>query len=78
MAQKNKALEKEIKEMIKSLNKQTGAKLSYTNLYDDIKSALEPHMASGGRFGGETTAEQFDTALSRVRLYCQENGIIYE
>ena len=39
---------------------------------------LEPHMASGGRFGGETTAEQFDTALSRVRLYCQENGIIYE
>lgn len=36
----NKALEKEIKEMIKVLNKQTGAKLSYKKLYEDIESAL--------------------------------------
>lgn len=46
MAQKNKALEKEIKATIKALNKQTGAKLSYTSLYEDIESALQPHMSA--------------------------------
>ena len=45
MPQKNKTLEKEIKARIKELNKQTGAKLSFTKLYEDIESALEPHMA---------------------------------
>ena len=46
MPQKNKALEKEIKARIKELNKQTGAKLSFTKLYEDIESALQPHMAT--------------------------------
>lgn len=45
MPQKNKALEKEIKARIKELNKQTGANLSFTKLYEDIESALQPHMA---------------------------------
>ena len=39
---------------------------------------LEPHMSSGGQFGGQTTTDQFDAALSRVRSFCQDNGIIYE
>lgn len=47
MAQKNKALEKEIRAKIKELNKQTGAKLSYTKLYEDIESALQPHLELG-------------------------------
>ena len=38
----------------------------------------EPHMSSGGQFGGQTTTDQFDAALSRVRSFCQDNGIIYE
>lgn len=46
MPQKNKTLEKEIKARIKELNKQTGAKLSFTKLYEDIESALPPHMAA--------------------------------
>lgn len=46
MPQKNKTLEKEIKAKIKELNKQTGAKLSFTKLYEDIESALQPHMAA--------------------------------
>ena len=36
---------------------------------------LEPHMSSGGQFGGQTTTDQFDAALSRVRSFCQDNGI---
>jgi hypothetical protein len=39
---------------------------------------LEPHMSSGGRFAGETTPTQFDAAISRVRSFCEDNGIIYE
>ena len=46
MPQKNKTLEKEIKARIKALNKQTGAKLSFTKLYEDMESALQPHMAA--------------------------------
>jgi hypothetical protein len=44
MVQNNKDLINEIKETIKELNKKTGAKLSYTKLYEDIEEALQPHM----------------------------------
>lgn len=30
---------------------------------------LEPHMSSGGRFGGETSEEQFTAALDKVRYF---------
>lgn len=39
---------------------------------------MEPHMSSGGRFAGETTQAQFDAAISKVRSFCEDNGIIYE
>lgn len=39
---------------------------------------LEPHMSSGGRFGGQTSPEQFDAALERVRNYCRNYGLEYE
>lgn len=39
---------------------------------------LEPHMSSGGQFGGQTTPEQFDAALDRVRGYCRKYGLEYE
>lgn len=39
---------------------------------------LEPHMSSGGRFGGQTSPEQFDAALERVRGYCRACAIRYE
>ena len=46
MPQKDKNLEREIKARIKELNKQTGAKLSFAKLYEDIESALQPHMTA--------------------------------
>lgn len=39
---------------------------------------LEPHMSSGGQFGGQTSPEQFDAALERVRDYCRKYGLEYE
>lgn len=39
---------------------------------------LEPHLSSGGQFGGKTTPEQFDIALDRVRGYCRQYGLAYE
>ena len=39
---------------------------------------LEPHMSSGGQFGGATTPEQFDAARGRVRGYCRACGLEYE
>lgn len=39
---------------------------------------LEPHMSSGGQFGGRTSPEQFDAALERVRGYCRSCGLEYE
>lgn len=39
---------------------------------------LEPHMSSGGQFGGQTSPEQFDDALDRVRGYCRKYGLEYE
>lgn len=39
---------------------------------------LEPHMSSGGQFAGETTPEQYNAAIAKVRTYCMDNGIIYE
>lgn len=39
---------------------------------------LEPHMSSGGQFGGQTSPEQFDAALARVREFCRKAGLEYE
>lgn len=39
---------------------------------------LEPHMSSGGAFGGTTSIEQFDAALAKVRGFCRKYGIKYE
>lgn len=39
---------------------------------------LEPHMSSGGQFGGETSSEQFDAALARVQNFCRKYGLQYE
>ena len=49
MPEKNKTLEKEIKARIKELNKQTGANLSFTKLYEDIVSAQLPYKEQGDR-----------------------------
>ena len=40
MPQNNKTLKKEIRTMIKELNKQTGAKLSFTSLYEELSSVM--------------------------------------
>lgn len=40
--------------------------------------SLEPHMSSGGQFGGETTPEQYKKALSNVKHFCHKYGIICE
>lgn len=39
---------------------------------------LEPHLSQGGRFGGQTTPEQFDAALERVRAYCRRFRLDYQ
>lgn len=39
---------------------------------------LEPHMSSGGNFGGTTSIEQFDAALAQVRGFCRKYGLKYE
>lgn len=39
---------------------------------------LEPHMSSGGQFGGETTPEQLQTALENIKVFCNKYGIICE
>ncbi|MBR5850644.1 MAG: sugar phosphate isomerase/epimerase [Alistipes sp.] len=39
---------------------------------------LEPHMSSGGQFGGETLPEQFDETLRRVQGYCKKYALNYE
>jgi len=39
---------------------------------------LEPHMSSGGQFGGETTPEQFAAAIDRVRAMCDQHQLKYE
>ena len=39
---------------------------------------LEPHMSSGGQFGGETRPDQFDATLMRVKGYCDTYGLKYE
>jgi sugar phosphate isomerase/epimerase len=37
---------------------------------------LEPHMSSGGQFGGETTPEQMKAALKNVKTFCDKYGIV--
>ena len=49
MPEKNKTLEKEIRTKIKELNRQTGAKLSFTGLYEAIVSANESYKQEGDR-----------------------------
>lgn len=39
---------------------------------------LEPHMSSGGRFGGETRPEQFLAALANVKAMCDKYALQYE
>lgn len=39
---------------------------------------LEPHMSSGGQFGGETTEDQFLSAYMRVREYCLNSGLVIQ
>ncbi|HET9570260.1 MAG TPA: sugar phosphate isomerase/epimerase family protein [Bacteroidales bacterium] len=39
---------------------------------------LEPHMSSGGKFGGTTSIEQYDAALAKVRGFCRKYGMNYE
>ena len=39
---------------------------------------LEPHMSSGGQFGGETSAEQFSAAIERVKTMCAQYNLKYE
>lgn len=40
--------------------------------------SLEPHMNSGGQFGGETTPEQFKAALDNIRAMCDKHSLKYE
>lgn len=36
---------------------------------------LEPHMSSGGQFGGETTPEQLKSALHNVKTFFRKYGV---
>ena len=37
---------------------------------------LEPHMSSGGQFGGETKPEQLKAALENVKAFCNKYNIV--
>ena len=39
---------------------------------------LEPHLSSGGQFGGSTSPEQFRETLSRISTILKDNEIAYE
>lgn len=54
-------------------------------LIEELKKAkykgfltLEPHLSSGGQYGGITTAEQFEKAIALVRNFCNRYGLIEE
>ena len=49
------------------------AKMNYAGFV-----TLEPHMSSGGQFGGETTPEQLRAALENIKVFCNKYGIICE
>lgn len=38
---------------------------------------MEPHMNSGGQFGGSTTPEQFKSALANVKAFCDKYKLSY-
>ena len=38
--------------------------------------SLEPHMSSGGQFGGETKPEQLKAALENVKAFCNKYNIV--
>lgn len=40
--------------------------------------SLEPHMNSGGQFGGETTPAQFRGALEKIKAICERHNLKYE
>lgn len=52
-------------------------KVLAASFYDGFVT-LEPHMSSGGRFGGSTSPEQFRDALERVKYYLDSNCVAYE
>lgn len=37
--------------------------------------SIEPHMSSGGQFGGETTPQQFLAALANTKAFCTQYGL---
>ena len=37
---------------------------------------LEPHMSSGGQFGGETTPEQLKAALQNVKAFFSKYNVV--
>lgn len=39
---------------------------------------LEPHLSSGGQFGGQTTPEQFAVSLDRLKGFLEKNKAKYE
>lgn len=39
---------------------------------------LEPHLSSGGQFGGHTTPEQFAMSLKRLKVFLDKNKAQYE
>lgn len=39
---------------------------------------LEPHMSSGGQFGGNTTPEQLEAALANVKSFCNKYDLVCE
>ena len=38
---------------------------------------MEPHINSGGQFGGSTTPEQFKNALANVKTFCDKYELMY-
>lgn len=45
--------------------------------YDGFMT-LEPHLSSGGQFGGHTTPEQFAMSLNRLKAFLEKNETLYE
>lgn len=39
---------------------------------------MEPHLSSGGQYGGMTTADQFEKAIALVRSFCNQYGLVEE
>jgi 3-dehydroshikimate dehydratase len=57
----------QISELISEL-----AKINYSGFI-----TIEPHLKSGGQFGGQTSPEQFTLAINRVKDMCKKTGLVY-